>query len=49
LKIILKVSKKGAKGFQISSVPVKKLKSASFLDVRSWSLEGDFIVLTATV
>jgi hypothetical protein len=49
MDIMLKVSRKGVKGYQISSVPLRKLKAGSVLSVRSWSLVGDFLVLHATV
>ncbi len=43
--VILKISKKGDKGFQVCSVPVRKLKQLSSNKKRFWSLEGDFLVL----
>lgn len=43
--IILKVSKKGDKGFQICSVPMKKLRRMVYMRNRSWRLKGDFLVL----
>jgi hypothetical protein len=43
--VILKVSKKGDKGFQVSSVPLQKLKRLASDEHRFWSLEGDFLVL----
>jgi hypothetical protein len=43
--VMLKVSKKGDKGFQVCSVPVKKLKLMACDSHKSWSLEGDFLVL----
>ena len=43
--VLLKISKKGDKGFQVCSVPVKKLKELASEKHRSWSLEGNFLVL----
>jgi hypothetical protein len=43
--VMLKVSKKGDKGFQVCSVPLQKLKRVASLKHRFWSLEGDFLVL----
>ena len=43
--IMLKISKKGDRGFQVCSVPVQKLKKLAFDKRRFWSLEGDFLVL----
>ena len=42
---MLKLSMKGDKGFQVCSVPLKKLKRLSSDKHRFWSLEGDFLVL----
>jgi hypothetical protein len=43
--IILKIAKKGDKGFRIESVPTRKLKRMASDEHRRWSLEGDFLVL----
>jgi hypothetical protein len=43
--VMLKVSKKGDKGFQVSSVPLKKLKLLANDKKRFWTLEGEFLVL----
>ena len=43
--IILKIAKKGDKGFRIESVPSRKLKLMASDKHRFWSLEGDFLVL----
>jgi len=43
--VMLKISAKGDKGFQVCSVPLKKLKTLAFDNHKSWSLEGDFLVL----
>jgi hypothetical protein len=43
--VMLKVSKKGDKGFQVCSVPVRKLQLLAVDKHRFWSLEGDFLVL----
>jgi len=43
--VILKLSKKGDKGFQVCSVPLLKLKRLASDKHRFWSLEGDFLVL----
>ena len=42
---MLKISKKGDKGFQVCSVPLRKLKSMAGDKHRPWSVEGDFLVL----
>jgi hypothetical protein len=44
-KVLLKVSKKGDKGFQVCSVPLVKLKRLASAGHRFWRLEGDFLVL----
>ena len=43
--VMLKLSKKGDKGFQVCSVPLQKLKHLASDKHRFWSLEGDFLVL----
>jgi hypothetical protein len=43
--VMLKVSKKGDKGYCVCSVPLKKLKASGLLKRRLWSLKCDFIVL----
>ena len=43
--VMLKISAKGDKGFQVCSVPFKKLKLMAVEKHRFWSLEGDFLVL----
>ncbi len=43
--VMLKVSKKGDKGFYVASVPLRKLKLLASEKHRFWSLEGDFLVL----
>ena len=43
--VMLKISKKGDKGFQVCSVPVSKLRLLALDKHRFWSLEGDFLVL----
>lgn len=43
--VMLKISKKGDKGFQVCSVPLQKLKKLASDKHRFWSLEGDFLVL----
>ena len=43
--VMLKISKKGDKGFQVCSVPLRKLKQLATDKHRFWSLEGDFLVL----
>lgn len=42
---MLKISKKGDKGFRIESVPTRKLKRMASDKHRFWSVEGDFLVL----
>jgi hypothetical protein len=43
--VILKISAKGDKGFQVCSVPIKKLRLIAAEKHRFWKLEGDFLVL----
>jgi hypothetical protein len=45
--VMLKISAKGDKGFQVCSVPVKKLRLMAVDKHRFWSLDGDFLVLKA--
>jgi hypothetical protein len=42
---MLKVSRKGDKGFQVASVPLRKLRLLASDKHRFWSLDGDFLVL----
>ena len=41
----LRISRKGVDGFQIGSVPMRKLRLMVDDEHRFWSLEGDFLVL----
>jgi hypothetical protein len=43
--VMLKVSRKGDKGFQVASVPLRKLRLLASDKHRFWSLDGDFLVL----
>ena len=43
--VMLKISKKGDKGYQVCSVPFRKLKRLSEDKHRFWFVEGDFLVL----
>jgi hypothetical protein len=43
--VLLKISKKGDKGFQVCSVPLQKVKRMASDKHRFWSIEGDFLVL----
>ena len=43
--VLLKISKKGDKGFRIDSVPLQKLKVLADDKHRFWFLEGEFLVL----
>jgi len=45
--LILKITSKGASGFQISSVPKQKLKRLAKCEKRFCKLEGDMLVLSA--
>jgi hypothetical protein len=46
--IMLKVSKKGDKGSQVCSVPLRKLKLVASDNQRhTWQLQGDFLVLNS--
>jgi hypothetical protein len=42
---MLKLSKKGNKGYQVCSIPLQKLKRSASDKHRFWSIEGDFLVL----
>ena len=43
--VMLKVSKKGDKGFRIESIPIRKLRLLAADKHRHWKIEGDFLVL----
>lgn len=43
--VLLKITQKGEKGFQISSVPMKKLSELAKERFRSWELQGEFLFL----
>lgn len=43
--VMLKISAKGDKGFQVVSVPLRKLRLLAVDKHRSWSLKGDFLIL----
>ncbi len=43
--VMLKISKKGDKGFQVASVPLRKVEKSASDKHRFWSLEGEFLVL----
>jgi hypothetical protein len=43
--VMLKISKKWDKGFQVCSVPLRKLRLMAADERRHWKLEGDFLVL----
>jgi len=43
--VLLKISRKGEKGFQVCSVPMKKLTRISKERQKWWELQGDFLFL----
>ncbi len=54
MRAILKISVKQwkgleGKGYEIASLPLKKLKAMSALEKRTWELKEGFLVLEATV
>lgn len=54
MRVLLKISVKQYKGmrsmgYEIYSVPLRKLKTLDLLTVKRWHLEEGFLVLEATV
>jgi len=54
VRVLLKISVKQYKGvrslgYEISSIPLRKLKAMDCLTVKRWYLETGFLVLEATV
>jgi hypothetical protein len=47
VKVLLKIRLRGRRGYDISSVPLKKLKKASGYRKKRWELKGDWLVLEA--
>ena len=47
MKIMLKVRQRGERGYDISSVPYKKLEKASGYKKKRWELKNDFLILEA--
>ena len=47
MKVLLKVRLRGERGYDISSVPMKKLKKMDSFHKKRWELKGDFLVLEA--
>jgi hypothetical protein len=45
VRILLKIAKKGEKGYHVASVPMKKLKRLAKGNQRFWNLEGEFLIL----
>jgi hypothetical protein len=47
MKIILKIRERGKRGYDISSVPYKKLEKASGYRKKRWELKEGFLILEA--
>ena len=47
MKVLLKLRLRGRRGYDISSVPFKKLEKASMYRKKRWELKGDWLVLEA--
>jgi hypothetical protein len=47
MKIILKVRTRGKRGYDISSLPFKKLEKANDCKKKRWELKGEFLILEA--
>lgn len=45
MKTLLKIRQRGERGFDISSVPMKKLRKMDEFHKKRWELKGDFLVL----
>jgi len=54
MRAILKISPKQVKGleikgYEIASIPLKKLKAMDLLEKKKWYLKDGFLILEATV
>jgi hypothetical protein len=47
LKVLLKIRLRGKRGYDISSVPFKKLEKASKFRKKRWELKDDWLILEA--
>jgi hypothetical protein len=47
MKVLLKIRCRGKRGYDISSVPLKKLEKASKYRKKRWELEDGWLVLEA--
>jgi hypothetical protein len=47
VKIILKVRERGKRGYDISSIPIKKLEKATNHKKKRWELKNGFLILEA--
>jgi hypothetical protein len=47
MKVLLKIRHRGERGYDISSVPFKKLEKMSTFHKLRWELKGDWLVLEA--
>jgi hypothetical protein len=47
MKVLLKIRLRGRRGYDISSVPLKKLQKASKYRKKRWELKDDWLVLEA--
>lgn len=47
MKVYLKIRLRGERGYDISSVPMKKLQKMGDLHKKRWEVKGDFLILEA--
>jgi hypothetical protein len=47
MKILLKIRLRGQRGYDISSVPFKKLEKANEYRKKRWELKGEWLILEA--
>lgn len=47
MKVLLKIRCRGKRGYDVSSVPFKKLEKANDYRKKRWELKGDWLVLEA--
>jgi hypothetical protein len=47
LKVLLKIQLRGRRGYDISSVPFKKLEKANTYRKKGWELKGEWPILEA--
>ena len=47
MKLILKIRRRGKRGYDISSVPFKKLEKANGYRKKRWEIKDGFLILDA--